>query len=441
MLRSLGRAFLIVSCCGVGMATAGVTIEPAAWQSNFSGMIVPSGRQVLVPGQWTVEAPGTAAALPQYWKVVEVPVQRAAVSVSQQPASGGGGRSGRSLHAQQTSVRPVQATLAGVDVWVRIPSLFLTLPSFKMALPDPLGQPGRPPTTGSVGANANVSTVQAPTPPNAEVTRSAYGRSMVQLYPYLSRTPQQWEQERHKVLAAPPDQRVQATQTLLREAGLAQQVRRNLQPRVYSVPQINSGPDVVTNLHELDPKLLQDDSVAGLASRQAAEIASLSGLEKARWLQKSGDVVAARTELEATTALNPEDAVSLNALAVLQVRGLQVEAAAKAFGQAIRISPAFSKLDFSDWGVSPSVASESASRLMALAKRCSGRAAVDALLLAAAIRAGQGNLPVARRLAEQAKVREPGVETESLIMAVSAQWIDNSKNGNSGAKPASQDHE
>lgn len=66
-------AVVLPSILWASAAMGGITVEPAAWQSTSSGVVVPADRRVTVPGQWSVEAPGTQAAPPQYWKVVETP--------------------------------------------------------------------------------------------------------------------------------------------------------------------------------------------------------------------------------------------------------------------------------------------------------------------------------------------------------------------------------
>ncbi len=427
-------------------ALGGITVEPAAWQSTSSGVVVPADRRVMMPGQWSVEAPGTQAAPPQYWKVVETPPRR--VVDAAVPIPKGGTRAPVPSQQPVKGVRRYQTSVGGVDVWVRIPAVFLTLPTFKLALPDPLGQAGRPPTLGNVG-DGEVSVIRPPRSAEIDLMRTPYGRSMAELYPFVARTPRQWEQARKQVMTAPQEQRTGATQQLLREAGLTKQVRKNLQPQAYSTrrwtPQAFSGVNPVTQLHELDPKLIEDDSQAGRALKEAARVAGLAGVERAEVLVQQGDMEQAKAELRATTGLKSEDGAAWGALAALHLGAGNDAEAVRAFGEAVRLSPVFCKIEFGKWGVSQTAASESATRLMGLSKRNSGAFAADALMLAATIRAWQGNQAVAQRLLDQAKVREPGAERERTTLAIASEWglagVPRAGIGNLRAKPASKESE
>jgi hypothetical protein len=62
--------FAALLCC-TAITRAGVTLEPGNWQSASNGTIIPADRRVVLPGQVGIEAPGSSAAPPQYWKVVE----------------------------------------------------------------------------------------------------------------------------------------------------------------------------------------------------------------------------------------------------------------------------------------------------------------------------------------------------------------------------------
>jgi hypothetical protein len=440
-------AFVIPSILWASAALGGITVEPAAWQSTSSGVVVPADRRVTMPGQWSVEAPGAQAAPPQYWKVVETPPRPVADAAVRIPR-GGGARAPVMSQQPVNGVRFYRSSIGGLDVWVRIPALFLTLPTFKVALPDPLGQAGRPPTLGNVG-DGKVRGIGPPRSAEVDLQRTPYGRSMAKLYPYVARTPDQWAQEREKVISAPTEQRVGATQQLLREAGLTKQVRKNLQPRTYStrrwIPQSFTGINPVTQLHELDPQLIEDDSQAGRAAKEANRVAGLAGLERAEVLIQQGDRAGAQAELQATTGLNPEDGVAWGAsAAVLILTGDDAEAV-RAFARAIELSPAFSKIDFAKWGWSNVGVSDATTRLMGLAKRNSGAFAADALMLAATRRAWQGNQGVAQRLLDQAKVREPGAERERVALAIASEWgltgVSSTGIGNLRAKPASKESE
>lgn len=419
-------------------AGAGIVVEPGTWQSTYRGTVVPAGRVSGLPGNWVVESPGTAAAPPQYWKVVETSPRRP--DPSQQPSGGGGGGPSRSVsYAPPPTQRvPVKTSINGVDIWVRIPALMVQLPTFKLALPDPIGSAGRPPTTGQVGGDGVSSTIGPPRDAlDHSWSQTPYGRSMIQQYPYLARSSQQWQQERDRALRAPVEQRPAAVQQFLREAGMLQQVRRTMQPRVYSVPRQIIAPSQHTNLQELDPKLIEDNSVQGQRDREEARIASLSGMEKAVILRDRGDLVAARQELSATVEQFPEDGTALSALTVLHLASRQDGEAVLRFIQALHLSPAFADLDESAWGLSGPAAAEAATRLTAQAKRTGGTNGAQMLLLAANLRASQGQITTARRLAEQAWDMDQGKTLEDAVLGLMSLWPDSSPPGNRKAKPAS----
>jgi hypothetical protein len=267
--------------------------------------------------------------------------------------------------------------------------------------------------------------------------QTPYGRSMVNQYPYLGRSTQQWNQQREQALTAPPDQRPQAVQQYVREAGLLQQVKNNLRPKTYSAPRCIIAPAEQTNLLELDPKLIEDTSAAGLAAKEEARIASLVGIEKALVLIQRGQADDARQELIATVQNTPDDGPALNALTLLHLAARQDAPAVQSFIAALRLSPAFAELKPSDWGLSGPEASEAASRLTAQAKRTGGSRGAETLLLAAALRASQGQTQVARLLAEQAWTMDTQGTIEELVLGLTSSWPESAPAGNRKPKPAS----
>lgn len=429
--------FAALRCC-TAITRAGVTLEPGNWQSASNGTIIPADRRVVLPGQVGIEAPGSSAAPPQYWKVVESAPRRpeSTPARSGDPSRGSQGRS-PSYYSPPSKFVPIRTSVSGVDVWVRIPALFLTLPTFQIAFPDPLGQSGRPPTTGNVGDKGVQSTIGAPATADTTWMSTPYGRSMVKQYPYLGRSPQQWRQQREQALSSPPEMRPAAVQTYIREAALLQQVKHHLTPKVYSAPRAIIAPAHVTNLTELDPKLIEDTSTAGLAAQQQNRIANLRGMEKALALRDRGQFQLAREELLATVANAPEDAPSLNALALLHLGARQDAQAVESFIAALHISPVFGELKPTEWGLTLPAASEAASRLTSQAKRLGGTTGAQMLLLAAALRASTGQSEVARRLAEQAWAMDTHGTIEELVLGLTSLWPESAPAGNRKAKPAS----
>jgi len=439
-IHSRALPLLLVAAIS-GSACAGIVVEPGTWQSTYRGTVVPAGRVSGLPGNWVVESPGTIAAPPQPWKVVETSPRRPEPATQPARSSGGGGGGARTPIPYTPKPRervPVKTNIGGVDVWVRIPSLMVQLPTFKLSLPDPIGSTGRPPTTGQVGADG----VQGAIPPprdslDSSWAQTPYGRSMVKQYPYLGRSSQQWQQERDRALRAPVEQRPAAVQQFLSEAGMLQKVRRTMQPQVYSIPRQIVAPAQHTNLQELDPKLIEDNSIQAQRNREEARIASLSGMEKALILRDRGDFAAARDELIATVEQSPDDGAALSALTVLHLASRQDGEAVLRFIQALRLSPAFADLDESAWGLSAPAAADAATRLTSQAKRTGGTNGAQMLLLAANLRAIQGQITTARRLAEQAWDMDQGKTLEDAVLGLMSQWPDSAPTGNRKAKTAS----
>lgn len=420
-------------------ALADVTIEPPVWQSTPGGILMPASTQVRIPGGFMVEAPGSLPAAPQYWKVIESQPQRPA------RVNSGGGASPPvvvSAPRRDQRFREFRTSVSGVDVWLRIPSVFVTLPDVKIALPDPIGQPGRPPVLSTLAAPQNPSSSNIPGRTEPE---TPYERSMYRLYPGAKNSPAGWVQRRDQVLSAPADQRTSAVQNLVRDAAMAAKIKNAVRPHIYSIPRVISQPDPVTRLHELDPELTRDDSLAGRQAREAARVDNLVGFERAEALAAQGDFAAARTELIAVTALNPEDAVALQALTVLHLRAGDDFSASETFANAIGISPIYASPDYLKWGVAAVQASDAATRLTAVSQRNIGRDARNPLLLAASIRASQGpaHFQVAQRLLNKAAQADPGENTESLVLSLAAQWKlqTPARIGNRPTKPASDPHE